>query len=276
MKIAVISNYSKGDARNCTSAVLKLLEKNSCIPCLYEYDYAGNYPGTDIAESAFVIAIGGDGTIIHTAKMAAGLGRPILGINAGTLGFTSGLECDEYKLIEPMLSGELELEQRLMITAELQRGGDRIELMALNDIVVSGELSKIMDYNMAVNENKPYAYRADGFIVATPTGSTAYSLSAGGPVLEPSLKCIEYTPICPHALFNRSVIFSEDTRLDVTIPEKNTGEIFVSADGEDAIRIYSGDKILFRRARHTADFIKPGGKNFYDVLNRKIVSVERG
>ena len=164
------------------------------------------------------IAIGGDGTIIHTAKLAASLGKPILGVNAGTLGFTAGVERHQLSLLANLVKGEYREERRLMLSVELSSGGETRGFYAINDAVLSGEPAKIIDYNMVLGR-RSYRYRADGFIVATPTGSTAYSLSAGGPVIEPNMNCLVYTPICPHSLFNRSVIFGADSHLAVNIPE---------------------------------------------------------
>ena len=152
-------------------------------------------------------------------------------MNAGKLGFTAGLERDELHLMAGLVKGEFTEERRLMleITRHLLPGGSG-RYFALNDAVVTGELAKIIDYRMALGSNHGYNYRADGFIVATPTGSTAYSLSAGGPVVEPAMDCLIYTPICPHSLFSRSVIFGGSTHLTVDIP-RNLGRLFLTVDG---------------------------------------------
>ena len=187
-----------------------------------------------------IVAIGGDGTIIHTAKLAASLGKPILGINAGTLGFTAGLERHELGLLPRLVQGEYREERRRMLSVELesQKGASQ-SFYALNDAVLSGEPAKIIDYQMVLG-SRSYRYRADGFIVATPTGSTAYSLSAGGPVIEPSMDCLVYTPICPHSLFDRSILFSPQSQLVIQIPE-NTGRLYLSVDGETPLEVFTGD-----------------------------------
>ena len=220
------------------------------------------------------IAIGGDGTIIHTAKLAASLGKPILGINAGTLGFTAGLERHELGLLPRLVQGEYREERRRMLSVELesQKGASQ-SFYALNDAVLSGEPAKIIDYQMVLG-SRSYRYRADGFIVATPTGSTAYSLSAGGPVIEPSMDCLVYTPICPHSLFDRSILFSPQSQLVIQIPE-NTGRLYLSVDGETPLEVFTGDLLRFRQADRFARFIRLGGRNFYDILNQKIIETRQ-
>lgn len=275
MKIAVVPNLTKKEAMACTEETVAILESHGCEIQLKSdlFDENGVYQETfeDSMDSCdLFIAIGGDGTIIHTAKLAAEYGKPILGINAGTLGFTAGLELNELPLLLNLLRGDYREENRLMVSVKLTSQGKTASYKALNDAVVSGELSSIIDYWMALGENKGYHCRADGFIVATPTGSTAYSLSAGGPVIQPDMECLVYTPVCPHALFNRSVVFGGDTRLTVTIPE-SVRKLFLTVDGETPITLSSGDKLVFSRSERSARFLKLDHRDFYDVLNQKII-----
>lgn len=160
-----------------------------------------------------------------------------------------------------------------MLSVRLLSGGEERGFYALNDAVLSGEPAKIIDYSMRLGQ-RSYRYRADGFIVATPTGSTAYSLSAGGPVIEPNLDCLVYTPICPHSLFNRSVIFGADSSLWVDIP-RNPGRLYLSVDGEAPLELSSGDRLLFSRADRRARFIRLESHDFYDILNRKIIETRQ-
>ena len=136
--------------------------------------------------------------------------------------------------------------------------------------MVSAELATIIDYEMSIGKHPGYQYRADGFIIATPTGSTAYSLSAGGPVMEPALDCMIYTPICPHSLFNRSVVFSPEARLTVDIP-KNRGRLFLTVDGEPPVELQAGDRLEFTRSTQKARFVKLTESSFYDILNQKLL-----
>ncbi len=275
MKIAVIPNLTKKAAKACTEETVSILNSHGCHTLLLEtlFSAGGLSPQEEeeLRSCDLFIAVGGDGTIIHTAKLAASLEKPILGINAGTLGFTAGLERDELFLLPNLLRGKYREERRLMVSIWVTTPEGKKESLALNDAVVSGEPAKIVDYVMALGENHGYCCRADGFIVATPTGSTAYSLSAGGPVIQPDMECLVYTPICPHALFNRSVVFGGDTRLTVSIPE-NPARLFLSVDGEEPLALHRGDRLEFSRSQRRARFLKLGGNDFYDVLNQKIIA----
>lgn len=279
MKIAVVPNLTKESAQACTDEALRVLAGCGCETVLKTDLFTSQGVYQERVEDSLLscdlfIAIGGDGTIIHTAKLAASLGKPILGINAGTLGFTAGLERHELGLLPRLVQGEYREERRRMLSVELesQKGASQ-SFYALNDAVLSGEPAKIIDYQMVLG-SRSYRYRADGFIVATPTGSTAYSLSAGGPVIEPSMDCLVYTPICPHSLFDRSILFSPQSQLVIQIPE-NTGRLYLSVDGEAPLEVFTGDLLRFRQADRFALFIRLGGRNFYDILNQKIIETRQ-
>lgn len=275
MKIAVLPNLTKQAAQTCTEEVLAILKQSGCDTVLKTdlFTKHGVYrQGQDeevLRECDLFVAIGGDGTIIHTAKLAASLDKPILGVNAGTLGFTAGVERHELSLLSHLADGDYREEKRLMLSVQLETEKSSYHYYALNDAVLSGEPAKIIDYRMLLGR-RSYNYRADGFIVATPTGSTAYSLSAGGPVIEPSMDCLVYTPICPHSLFNRSVIFKGNSPLLVDIPE-NIGRLYLSVDGEPPLDVSEGDRLTFSRAKRFARFVRLGKQDFYDTLNRKII-----
>lgn len=279
MKIAVIPNYDKGDAAACVPEVITVLQQYNCEVLVKNYAAENGRYLIEDEETLFdcdlFIAIGGDGTIIHTAKIAAGYDIPILGINAGNLGFTAGVECNEIDLLHNLFSGKPETEYRSMVTATVHAKAGTYSTTALNDIVITGELSKIIEYKLYVGDERSYDYRADGFIVATPTGSTAYSLSAGGPVIEPIMQCFVFTPLCPHSLFSRSLIFSEFSFLDVSV-SNSIGKVWMTTDGEAPSEIFPGDKIRFEKSQTRAKFIKLDKKNFYDTLNRKMTEREYG
>lgn len=279
MKIALVPNLTKKEAMACTEETASILKTHGCTVVLKKdlFDANGACRETDdgdeLSSCDLFIAVGGDGTIIHTAKLAASHDKPILGINAGRLGFTAGLERNELFLLPNLLRGEYREERRLMVAVRVISGETRRDYQALNDAVVSGAPAKIMEYRMAMGENQGYRCRADGFIVASPTGSTAYSLSAGGPVIQPDMECLVYTPICPHSLFNRSVIFGGGTRLSVSFPKASSG-LFLTVDGEEPLKLLPGDRLEFRRSQRSARFLKLGRKDFYDVLNEKIIETQ--
>lgn len=267
MKFAVMSNPSEKAVEQAKEIVQVLSALPSCSVC-----YEINLSNEDLLDCDFVIAVGGDGTIIHKAKLAAALNKPVLGVNAGRLGFTAGLEREELFLLPKLLSGDYQEEHRFMLSAKVISGERQTVYRALNDAVVSGESTSIIDYEMALGENSGYHCRADGLIVATPTGSTAYSLSAGGPVIQPDMNCLVYTPVCPHSLFNRSVVFGGDTHLTVRLPQ-NKRRVFLTVDGEPPISLSPGDRLEFYRSELAARFVKLGKNNFYDVLSQKISGI---
>lgn len=219
-----------------------------------------------------VIAVGGDGTIIHCARSAAAAGKPILGINVGRLGFVAELETDEFDQIEKLTSGGYTLENRMMLEISLEQNGEKKTYTALNDAVIArGALSRILDLKVSFNNTKVCDYRADGLILSTPTGSTAYSLSAGGPVIDPQLECILLSPICPHSLLTRPVIFSPDSKLSVQAHSDYESEIFLTIDGDDFIKITdSTEKINIQRSSQVVKIIQLKKRNFYEIVNQKL------
>lgn len=276
MKIALMPNLEKPEALACGQEIMELLGEKGCTFVHRDSLPMRNDAYTRTALSRLrdcdlLIAVGGDGTIIHTAKLAASLDKPILGVNAGTLGFTAGLERSELPLLTKLLTDDYYEEPRLMLSVQLVSMGKKTTYRALNDAVISGELARLIDYEMDLGQGRAFRCRADGFLVATPTGSTAYSLSAGGPVIQPDMQCLVYTPICPHAFFNRSLVFGGDTRLIVAIPQ-NTGRLFLTVDGDAPVALREGDVLKFSRSRRSARFIRLKDRSFFEVLDRKLIS----
>ena len=274
MKIAIAPNPAKKQAPTLAGEAARVLSAAGCetvsIAGMYEDQEQRAGAAKLLRHCDMLLAVGGDGTIISAAKLAAELNLPLLGLNAGKLGFTAGLEPGQLHLLSKLVKGRWREERRMMLEVSLYSDEDQRRFYALNDAVVSAELAKIVEYRMAIDGNSSYLYRADGFLVATPTGSTAYSLSAGGPVVEPTLDCMIYTPICPHSLFNRSVAFAPCTRLVVDIP-RNRGRLFLTVDGAEPVELRAGDRLIFTRAKRYARFIKLTNNSFYDILNQKLL-----
>lgn len=278
MEIAVIPNLDKRDADAYTRRIIELLRENGAAPLMHE-KHCGQYADVVfcagheemIERCRFVIAVGGDGTIIHTAKHAAVGGKPILGVNLGRLGFLAGIEKDELYLLKKLFDGSYTVRRHMMLEVTVHGADGDCTYRALNDAVVSGTLSKIFDFGLSVDGSETYRFRADGLILATPTGSTAYSLSAGGPVVDPETECVIFTPICPHSLFNRSTVFSADKVLTVSADSDYIGDIYLTVDGDVPIRIRRSDTISVRRSSYYTELIKMDDRNFYDIVNRKII-----
>lgn len=274
MRIGIAPNPAKERAHAHAEEAIAVLCAAGCetlrIEGLYEEGPARQRALEKISACDVLVAVGGDGTVICAAKLVAELNKPLLGINAGKLGFTTDVEPEDIPLLSQLAKYRWREEHRMMLQVVLESEGESRGFLALNDAVVSGELAKIVEYRMAFGQNAGYLYRADGFIVATPTGSTAYSLSAGGPVVEPTLDCMVYTPICPHSLFNRSVAFAPDTLLAVDIP-RNRGKLVLTVDGAKPIELKEGDRLTFTKAKKYVRFIKLTNRNFYDILNQKLL-----
>lgn len=218
------------------------------------------------------VALGGDGTIIHTAKRAAICGRPVLGINCGRLGFMAGLEGDELDQLNALIQQDYTVERRMLLDIRLESKGTVTRYSALNEAVVSrGALSRMIELEVQNQGERVSLYQADGVIVATPTGSTAYSLSAGGPVIDPALRGLLLTPICPHSLHSRSYIFHEDAELSILPHAMSDSQVFLTVDGEQAVPVGPEDRVILSRAQAEACLIKIKSQSFYDVLNRKLM-----
>ncbi len=280
MNIAIIPNSTKDKAIEYAERIITFLTDYDCnfsVPSeLFETvksdraAYFQNHYET-VKNSDLVIAIGGDGTIIHIAKHAAVLCKPVLGVNCGRVGFVANLEPSEISLLSKIFDKSYTVDERMLLEVTVNYNNKTEVLYALNDVTVSkGSVSRMIELDVKLNDEFINSYRADGLIFSTPTGSTAYSLSAGGPVIEPHMKCILLTPICPHSLFSRSVLFSDDSEVNVFPNDKCTEDIFVTVDGIHSYRIEKNDSVTIKKSKLTANFIKLNNKNFYRILNDKL------
>lgn len=219
------------------------------------------------------IAIGGDGTTLNIAKKAAFLNKSALGINAGRLGFMSGIERDELSLLTKLINKEYIIDERAMLKATIEKDGEVLSSHhCLNDIVVSrGNFARLIDVKITCDGRSVSNMRSDGVIISTPTGSTAYSMAAGGPVVSPEADCIIETPICPHSLMDRSIIFSADKELIVTANNDQNNSPIMTVDGQEAVNLTPGCQIHIKKSDITTKLIKLKPENFYEVLNKKII-----
>jgi NAD+ kinase len=225
-----------------------------------------------VTRSDAIIVIGGDGTLLSVARSLGSSTIPILGVNLGSLGFLTELTLDDlYPAIEAVLSGNCIIQRRMRLKAEIVRNG-AIEARhdLLNDIVVNkSALARILDINVTVNGHFMTTYKADGLIVSTPTGSTAYSLSAGGPIIDPSMDAVILCPICPHTLTNRPVVLPGGSRIEVGLVN-NHGDVYFTIDGQVGAPFLQGDRILVSKSRHPLRMIQFPDNDYFDVLRRKL------
>lgn len=282
MKIAILPNLSKKDADIYAQKLIKKVLSLGSKPMMLEkqgkYFNDNNikiYKEMDelISDCDTVITIGGDGTIIHKAKYAAKFSKPILGLNLGRVGFVAELEKTEIDKIENLVEGKYEIENRAMLYVNVTNKVDSFdikEFYALNDVVISkSAYSGVVDLNVFLNGNKMNRYIADGIILSTPTGSTAYSLSAGGPIIEPKLDCILLTPICQHSMLSRSVIFNRESKIDINTRLRRKDEVFLSVDGRDTTLINDNNTVSISLSDTKVKLIKLKKYNFYEVLDQK-------
>lgn len=270
MKIAVVPNKNKQEAYTVSEEIARLLQPEGAQLLADDPRLCGAYKivDTDTLYSAadFILAVGGDGTIMHTAKRAARSGKAVVGINAGRMGFLANLEQCELHFLHRLLTGDYEVDHRMVLTAYI----DETAYDFINDLVaVKTAADNLIDLT-AGYADQGIAYRADGLIIATPTGSTAYSMSAGGPILDTALRCIAVTPICSHSLFSRSVIFDADREIFVRITGAGQiadvvldGETHVSVNTQSTIRVVQNHVISIQ-------FIKFKKDAFFDILSQKI------
>lgn len=279
-KVGILPNLEKDKDFAVTNRLLQYLKLKECQPRLSmkaaklaELEEYGCLEEELYRDSDFLISLGGDGTLLGVGRKSAPYGTPILGINLGTLGFLTAEEKNhaEYA-IDKVLAGDYKMEKRMMLQATIATDMERIEgILALNDICITrGLLYKILEFNIYVNEEYVDTLRADGVIICTPTGSTAYNLSAGGPVLKADAQIIAITPISAHTLTSRSIVVSADDVVTVEINPREEADFTVSADGQDAWTLTGKKVVQVKRAKEYASIIKTNPQSFYDVLRQKL------
>jgi NAD+ kinase len=219
------------------------------------------------------VVIGGDGTLLHVARKLAEHEVPLVGINLGRLGFLTDIPADHMvDEIRKILDGEFETEERFMLSAETMRGGKITHTScALNDVIIGkGELSRMIELEIFDDGEFVHSMRGDGIIVATPTGSTAYAMSAGGPILHPELAAITLVPICPHTLSNRPIVVGADSVIEIAIQGVNQQRTYATFDGQENYALEQQDRVYIRRAEKPVHLLHPAGRSHYGVLRAKL------
>jgi NAD+ kinase len=226
-----------------------------------------------IADKAdMVIVLGGDGTMLNAARLVEARSVPILGINMGGLGFLTEVGGEDlYKTLERVFAKEYTLEERLMLRARLDRGSKQVaQATVLNDVVVTkGELSRMIAMTIAIDGQFVTSLRGDGLILSTPTGSTAYSMSAGGPIVTPSVNALVITPICPHTLTHRPLLVPSTAALAITLTSHDKGAM-ATFDGQVGVAMTEGDTVTITPSKHKTKLIRLPERTYYDVLRRKL------
>lgn len=226
----------------------------------------------ELATADLLICFGGDGTILHAARDATTHGVPILGVNTGSVGFMAELERSELPLLAPLAHGLYTIEERMMLDVKVLRGDKLVSQdTALNDAVISkGSMARVAEMEVLADRIKATSITGDGVIVATPTGSTAYSMSAGGPIVEPTSKSIIVTPVCAHQLTARAMVLAPERVVTVQLPRGNRKYLYLSVDGGKAVRLTGGDRVDICQSKSTTQLVRLADRSFYQVINQKL------
>jgi len=277
-KIGIILKKQDDRVRNVVSDIIPWLRARN-VEIFLDQEAANYAPaGTQLVppqelvrQVDAIIVFGGDGTLLYAARLVGANGVPILGINLGSLGFLTEVKLDDvHEAFECLLSGNYQLEERMLLDVQVVRDGNKIaHYLALNDAVINkGALARIIELKVSINEQPVLLTRADGLIVSTPTGSTAYSLAAGGPILYPTLEAFIIAPICPHTLTNRPVVVPDRDVLEVCL-QRGT-DVMLTIDGQVGMPLLPHDCVHICRAKSTLRLVMPFGNSFFKLLREKL------
>lgn len=268
---AIITNPKKDTDGRYTKKVAAILEEKYSI--LYDKDFSSETIHKMYEEADVIIVLGGDGTLLSAADSASSFGVPMLGINLGHLGFMADVEENNIEAsLKAFLKGEYTIDHRFMIDARIdKKDGSALRLSALNDIVVTrASYQRMVAFDIKVNGDHLATYQGDGLVVATPTGSTAYSMSAGGPVVDPSLDVCIITPVCPHTISSKPVIVPGSAEIQIDFKSTFDDKAMLTADGKEGIRLCEGDVIKINASDKTLGLIRLLNRSFYDILHHKL------
>lgn len=273
----IIANKQKDINLEITEQIKHHITRMGAVCNVYD-QYNRNVTSIDIPEGTqCILVIGGDGTILAAARMLVGNTIPLLGINLGTLGFLADVNlADLSKTLDLLLKGQYQVENRIMLTAEVYKQGEKAATyIALNDFNINRcGASRVIGLKVGINGSTIDCYRADGVIVCTPTGSTGYNLSAGGPIINPTCKNFVITPICPHSLTARSIVLAKEDVVTVEVEQIRSNikeEAIISFDGREGLSIVPGDQVKIYKSQEVTPFIKATEVSFVQILKEKLL-----
>ncbi|HEY6837511.1 MAG TPA: NAD(+)/NADH kinase [Geobacteraceae bacterium] len=283
-KIAIFAKVHDPRCQGVAQELVSWLEERQLVP-LVEAHLARHIPNaqgvereTIPSEADLIVVLGGDGTLISAARLVGDRGVPILGVNLGSLGFLTEITLDElYPSLENWLAGEHRMSERMLLDTVVERDGTEIARhKVLNDVVINkGALARIIDLETLVNCYYLTTFKADGLIISSPTGSTGYCLSAGGPIIHPTMNCLVITPICPHTLTNRPLVVADDAVITITVKSDHDEDVYLTLDGQVGLELKCGDTVKVCRAGYTTSLITSRSKDFFEVLRAKLKWGER-
>ena len=288
MKIILAPNPYRDKQFQTALQAKKILEECGCVTrmCLpFDVDRDFELPRTirftdirtEIRDADMLICFGGDGTILHTSKIATQHNLPVLGVNIGTMGFIAELESGELELLRKLPKKEYTIENRSMLDITVTNGTQQtFHEIALNDAVVTkGAIARVIQISVCCDGVEATNFSGDGVIVCTPTGSTAYSMSAGGPIIEPSAKNLLMTPICAHAMLAKSVVLGPRRVVSIRVSKIGRHNAFLSVDGGRAFRLNTGDEITVKSSQKVTRLVRLKNTSFFEILNRKFIEKMR-
>jgi NAD+ kinase len=275
MQIVIMPNTYKQNAVETGHIIADKLLKRGIKSSIFlwnnEMDYTTEDYDAIFYKSDIVICIGGDGTFLHTSRIACQYDIPVLGVNMGKLGYLTEVNCDQIDLaVDSIKEGNYRVDERMMLDFQFEHNGVLYNDFALNDVVISRAESSMLDLELSINDHHIYDYRGDGIIVSSPTGSTAYSLSAGGPIVEPTNEVIIVTPICPHSLIAKPIVASPSSEIRIRTKKAGTHMGVLSADGLPGIILNQDSEIIIKRSEKATNVIRIMNKGFFTVLRDKI------
>jgi NAD+ kinase len=282
-QIGIIAKHAENEVVEIVGGLNSWLKERNMNPLLDRETAQVLRSGNGILRSRLpemadvIIALGGDGTLLSAARVVGNSGVPILAVNMGSLGFITAVTLDElYPVMEALLSGKVSFDERMMLVCHVHRLGERVaNYTVLNDVVINkGALAKIIDIRAYIDDLYLSTFKADGLIISTPTGSTAYSLSAGGPIVYPTMKCILLTPICPHTLTNRPLVVPGDMVVKAELKTKET-DVLLTLDGQVGFGLREDDIIEVRKSDSSLKLIKSPFKDHFEILRAKLKWGER-
>jgi NAD+ kinase len=263
-RVGIVHKASSEEAAACAAAAAQYLASRGVEVLKDEQEAA--------RRADLVLVLGGDGTLIHAARMLDGRPAPILGVNMGSLGFLTEVpQAELYQAIEHVLSGKAEVSERMKLRVHLHRGSDEklVDAEVLNDVVIAkGTLSRMAEFEATAAGDFVTRYKADGIIVATPTGSTAYSLAANGPILYPSMRGVILNPICPHTLTQRPIVLPDDQTVNILLVSES--EVYLTLDGQSGLRLEVGDRVQIKQSPNRVLLVRNPRVDYFGILRAKL------
>jgi len=281
-KVVLSSNPYRDKGFRTLRQAMTLLESDgiACRVCLaFDVEQRGELPKDlhfcdleqALQDAELLICFGGDGTVLHTSKAATKAGLPILGVNIGNMGYLAEADSDALYTLHQIKNNDFFLERRMMLEVQVLRNGEMIyENIALNDAVVTkSAVARTVHLNVSSDEQQAIRLSGDGVIVCTPTGSTAYCMSAGGPLVEPTARCIVVTPICAHDMMSKSFVLSAERTVKILSAHSSRKIAYLSVDGGRAVRLFSGDTVRIHQSRYDTQFLRLRERSMFEIMNEK-------